>query len=455
MSRIRSAVRGLGEARLPRRIGDLEPLTAQAASKLLQRFGEGAPPPAAELLEEVRERLVKASESGEFATLPTRDWKFAPWCLWISLEPLAENRQFVEQYLLQLQQRDRRSDYRRLISAYLMYYHPGLKSIREFGLLLGGRVMRWNWRWADRQREIGLFDDDGPRKLAKHITDSDEALDMLFEQVGLTSGLGRGSYANAVFKEVLATMRHLREPAYAAMLERVLAFSEVGKTLRFLTLDRELADALLLPWLTQDPMEVTRERIEMFLMKYYGDPRFPSQHSRWSSVGDDTRGVMMRWLVRVSIEQFLQVVDQTAMDSQWRFRRAFWMAYFDRGVVDEAWVAFASDGQFIAKQLFGKERAFANLQSADRKHAVLLLRIHGLTIADWSHSGKCHIWEVNVSGSPTLYRKEYAKHELVEGSSNEGVTHSWAARGSWQRKVESYISARTGIHLGFREYMPR
>src|SRR5690606_24264628 len=141
------------------------------------------------------------------------------------------------------------------------------------------------------------------------------------------------------------------------------------------------ADACLLPWEEIDPNQQTRDFIEKFLLLHYGDPRIPGPRNLWGAVSESTRSIFLRWLVSVALEQFLQVVDQIALQRQWKYRRAFWTAYFHKGVVEGAWVAFAPQGQSVARNLFGEERGFANLEqgyNVNAGHAVLLLRIGGL-----------------------------------------------------------------------------
>ena len=127
------------------------------------------------------------------------------------------------------------------------------------------------------------------------------------------------------------------------------------------------------------------------------------------------------------------------------------------GFIDEAWVAFAADGVSKAKRSFNTT-GFGRLEGTgvSRDHAVLLLKMGGLTIADWSHNGKCHIWTANNSDAPKLYRSRYAdaKWNLGKNSDNEGTVHSAPKHGTWQRKVAKYIRDETGISMSQSAYMP-
>ena len=139
----------------------------------------------------------------------------------------------------------------------------------------------------------------------------------------------------------------------------------------------------------------------------------------------------------------------------WPARRKFWGAYYEHEYMREAWVAFAREGADLAKSLaaekenpaignFGVLAASANVQ---RNHAVLIMQISELTVADWSHSGKCHIWLSENPSSPKLYRS-YSRDELINDSDFE-KKHG----GQWQLEVHDFIRRHTGIRMNSREYM--
>lgn len=82
------------------------------------------------------------------------------------------------------------------------------------------------------------------------------------------------------------------------------------------------------------------------------------------------------------------------------------------------------------------------------------MKVGKLTIADWSHNGKCHIWlDGNVS-SPKLYLNRYSRGDVVRGSDNDGQVHHGSDYGTWQRQVATYIRTHTGISLSEKSYMP-
>src|SRR5260370_42506005 len=84
-----------------------------------------------------------------------------------------------------------------------------------------------------------------------------------------------------------------------------------------------------------------------------------------------------------TLEQFLKVVDRVAAANQWEYRRAFWNAYIEKGWVSNAWVAFASNGAAVARQIAAESgdnlmRRFASLGGPSSDQAGLLLQIGAL-----------------------------------------------------------------------------
>ena len=173
-------------------------------------------------------------------------------------------------------------------------------------------------------------------------------------------------------------------------------------------------------------------------------------------MNNDAKSVMRRWLTKASLEQFLDVVDRTAQSHMWAARRKFWFAYYENKFMVEAWVAFAADGARLAREL-AKERdnpAIKNFGTLNRsagvvkEHAVLIMKIGDLVVADWSHNGKCHIWLPEDENAPKLYKRSYDRDELICGS-------SWDKKhlGAWQLEVHAYIQHNTGIRMMTMDYM--
>jgi hypothetical protein len=55
-------------------------------------------------------------------------------------------------------------------------------------------------------------------------------------------------------------------------------------------------------------------------------------------------------LARASLDLFFKLIDEHALDAQWRYRHAFWLAYLEQGVIADAWLAL---GHLTPPELYG------------------------------------------------------------------------------------------------------
>jgi hypothetical protein len=102
-----------------------------------------------------------------------------------------------------------------------------------------------------------------------------------------------------------------------------------------------------LPWQQAAPEDALRERITEFLLKHFKDPRICPEN--WRKVPDEATSVLRRWLTRIALEQFFEVVDQVAEAGQWMYRRPFWMSYDKANVIEDAWVLFGPVAKRLAR----------------------------------------------------------------------------------------------------------
>ena len=208
------------------------------------------------------------------------------------------------------------------------------------------------------------------------------------------------------------------------------------------------------------------EQIKSFLVENYGDPRLGGQgwgsggaaHG-WVGVSDRARAVIRRWLVKTSIDQFLHIVDEMALEHHWVYRKAFWTAYLKEDYITDAWVVFGPKGAAKAQQsyrLTGDEswRSIGHFERGDgsfeKNHAVLILRIGDIVVVDWSHNGKCWIWKHSNPDAPAFYKRRYVANALRRA--DFGQVHHYSDQYLWQGKVEQYIRQQTGIEMNRADY---
>jgi hypothetical protein len=432
---------------------------AEARRELGVRFNSVGALPAQEELAEVARRLRAAAEADTLDETGRRDWRKAAWCLWLPGHELAELKGFVSHFLERVRRNHRRNEYAALIGAYLREFRAESPEFRAVAAVVRGGVRKWSWVWKVRQERYDLFDPaKAPTTIAKLVLDDPRKIWKILEDAGLKGEFVGCALARAAHEQLLrllpATLK--AERLKPNDLESLLGWSSIrAGQLRFPASEARIAEALLGCWREREPDAETRAVIQKFLLEALGDPRIRAGAARWLGVAEEHKQVLLRWLVGTSLEQFLQIVDQVARPNHWDYRRAFWTAYYRVGAIDEAWVAFSRSGYALAKKCFDGPVGFAGLEGGVQAgHAVLLLRIGGLVIADWSHDGSCRIWVSGNRKTPNFYRTRYRRDDLVNHE-DFSQRHVSSERGNWQSAVAGFIRSKTGIALTINQYMPR
>lgn len=446
---------------------------AQAVVELEQRFGDGGNyklPPQPDVLG-LWKRLDAAETAHDYEAITDKDWRDSPWCVWLKVgdaTTLAQRPSFARRYGRWIEARNRKPDYRRLVQAWLLHFN--LESPpRSAATLILRACEQWpEWLWAQRHATYDLFDvKQGPPLLAERVLDDERSVSEVLQEHGLGEWLQTGGYANAAFAALLKDLpRRLRTSVSAARtqqwIERVITWSlRNEKELRFPTLNKALAESLLLPWVSSEPTAAVEKKLTAFLVTppMLGDPRL--HRARWNGIKPEASSVLERWLNRETLNAFIRIIkeatkgDAVAKD-HWQERRAFWMAYQDAEHIEKVWIALGPEAESIAHKHTNLNGQFGRLtKQRSMNHSVLLLRIGGLLIADWSHNGSCRIWRARSPNPPNfeLYESEYWGEELrvtcdMPAPHEIGKRHN----GDWQRVIHDFIYDETGITVS--DYYP-
>ena len=225
------------------------------------------------------------------------------------------------------------------------------------------------------------------------------------------------------------------------------------------------ANALLKPWHQKRPPDTVKATLVAFFVGAYGDPRIEGHRQyQWKGVSPEAISVLMTWLAGDTLRGFMRVLERTA-DEIWSFRRKFWMAFYDAGHIEEAWLALGWDARAVAKKLQVDERGmgFGRLEGgAAPNQSVLLLKIGQLVFTEWSHNGSLRAYVDGERGTPGLYETEYHGTDLrapismdFHGGANVNpeLRHMNSTGGTWQRKARDFIRQQTGVFVSDREIL--
>lgn len=411
-------------------------------------------------------RLFARLEDG--ARLSPAELRKAAWCLWRTDPALAESSKILSAVLGQMSEAGNRRPFRAFASSFVSSFAEERAAVGMVGRVLAEQTGRWGPPWQQLQEEYSFFHPvEGPRHIARAVLAEGGSVVDVLRKRGLGAVAAEGGYAKAVTAALLMELAGGASLDHAARLARVqtLALRPDGALL-FEDQAVLVAEALLRPFKDGDPDTLTQDRFLQTVLGLFKDPRL--HPGLWHRM-DDLADLVCRWLTRQSLRQFLDIVDQTADRYMWKYRRAFWGAVHDAGLLSGAWVVLGPDGATRARRAFGKDVSFAQFgwgggKQVESGHAVLLMRIGRGVVADWSHNGKCNIWsDAETSAAPRLYKERYDSDEVriigVQGNLQTddlfSIMHMSSENYNWQNKVAEKIYRMTGYRLQQAAYKVR
>jgi hypothetical protein len=441
----------------------------KAYQEVKKKLGEGQA--SKELTQKEKEHWVtlakETASNHAWDTLSPQDLKKIGKCLWHNeTSPLSSDKELLKDFLSACDNKIRRKICFILIQEYLFHYNKESPAILHLGEWLAKTVPKWAWAWAERQNTFKLFGNSHASSLiADAIFRDARNISETFDTCGIGGNQQSGGMAQSAFGDAcvkFGTLTKNPDSRYVlSYLQRLLAWACVdGNSFTYPLLKTSFINSLLLPWQNATPDPDIKGQIQGFLVDRFGDPRLGG--ASWNGVEENAMRVIRGWLVERALAQFLDVVDELALDHQWKYRRAFWMAYYERNTISDAWVAFAERGAREARQIAKRSNDSSWLRfgrlygSNDENHAVLILRIGDLTIADYSHNGKCRLWKRGNKEAPQFYKDEYYHRDnFVNSDADSEDVHHNSPGYLWQGRVAAKISDITGIRINQKDYTPR
>jgi hypothetical protein len=202
--------------------------------------------------------------------------------------------------------------------------------------------------------------------------------------------------------------------------------------------------------------------VSNLIEKNFDDP--VSEKHSWPSVpnvlgGNDVRekclGAVRKWQVFRSITLFFKIIEQV-VDSehkhQFPARRKFWLSYFDRGEVTDAWVILGSKARERMIQLKNQNveefhaLKWGSLSGGPSDQCALLMKLGNTTVMELSHSGRARMWSQRGSTKdhiPVLHNATYQAAKLrAECPDDQKIRHD--DKGRWRIKAQRCIQKLAG-----------
>ncbi|RME57832.1 hypothetical protein D6779_07815 [Candidatus Parcubacteria bacterium] len=454
--------------------------TERVSRELEERIGSYDPKPPNNFdLEKIWLKAWRSTVGNRYLNdLEKREINVLPWVIFYPVNeyaPLASDKSFLQALQNRIKVLGARKAVIATILAFLEYYdikNENIDAWRHFcyQLLQACRRPRC-LRLSKCASEIGFFEKTGPDQLWHKIRESTQPVSEQLSDLCLRGVRVRSGFVKAAFLVGASQVQKILEEdrdeyALYRYLELATYQDDEGEVLRFPDPESVsmLAESLLLPFFDRAPRPSLQSLIQNFMIGHLGDPRI--NQARWRNVSERAKEVIKRWLVGETLEDFFRFLEYTSKtdktaEHHWKYRRAFWTAYYKKGVIKDAWVVLGRLLNNRAKlKSMGIEQdnygVFKKGSGVASNHAALIIRIGPLLITEWSHNGKYRVWHEGKERShplPQIYKKEYTKSELVRQPDGEGAHHG-SENGRWQSRLASYIAEQTGIRLSYREYMP-
>ena len=309
-----------------------------------------------------------------------------------------------------------------------------------------------------------------PRRFCEQtgILEGYSHLQRLGEELSCTSDINGFCLSKAISNNILASnygtelkltaIRGAVEVANATVLQGLLnwAFAEVGGTPV-----GDYYEAMLSPFEAKVPSSEVQKILMATLVSKFGDPRIESWPGLTGNNGESRRdtcvATIKRWLSIEYLDLFIKIIEKTAEDRQFRPRKAFWLRYFEKGVISDLTLVLASEANTIARKMRGQMNnefmQWGTLKRALPNQSVLLMRLDDLIIAEWSHSGAMQFWKSNNKAAPEFHLGEYFASALRNGSLKVKVGSEFRdsiihhENGQWMAWARNAIEYHTGVRV--------
>ena len=356
-----------------------------------------------------------------------------------------------------------------LVNAYLDAFKADDPDIGALGTWLSSMIRDWptdmTGAWFERHRAFALFDvADAPRRLADAVLRQDRTPRETLVRAGLdTEHRLVGGLASESFRVACRTISgggaDKAVASYARLSEWALGGireSAPDRALLYPAAWTDFVEASLAPWMTTEPPSALKAAIISSLFQMGGgDPRIANT-SRWAAAKQHAPAalaVLIRWLTKASVVQFLEIVDRSLRDDDtarrmWSYRKPFWLSYLKDGgpgpQIEAAWVAFGSDAADIARKAARQTgdrsfETFGRQYARSDQHSALIMKIDGKMVVEWSHNSKCQFWSAGDKRAPQLFQSQY-NSEIYAAPRQE--IHSSPQTYTWQRKFAEIIEGK-------------
>ena len=292
----------------------------------------GTPPDTRSIGERTYRRFELSNFTGE--DVDQRDWRHFPYALWLDKNrELSKKTDLCDSYLnvhlpnaLRTARRPMKWG-RPLFFTYLEHFNPNTfifeKLAKAANQFFSNDELIANNAIQALTKELNIFDTSkGPRLVANSILKSKIGLSGWINKFELWPGFIATPFCQFSFIELLKLPSNDQR-----QVEYVKLVFDWGVTfdnqLRYPEARVKFAEALLLPWRSENPPDVLKNELITKLIATIGDPRIEKQ--QWYGVSQEAVQVLIGWINGRTLDALFRILQQTA-DEIWQYRQKFWQA---------------------------------------------------------------------------------------------------------------------------------
>lgn len=439
---------------------DIVPVNIRRAKSAIARLFKDLVPvkPSDYDLDKLYHRVVQAIERGESIaqSLTRQELRRIPWVLFYlpdgvhNSECIGCSHTILRQYENWIMGRPRSGPIHGLIYEFLRTYPRDIATFDGWRLLIERALQSHKSpslnQWKVACSVHSLFGQGADVRFVENLIFSKQEVDPKLISAGFSGGLQTCTFLKNGLQEVLKRIGQESKvsPLSDDFQENLLQLLTIDKELRFSdrTMRVAVAHAFLDRYVDHEPPKDMMVRLRDWFMQYFGNPHLP-RHRRlgWVGVPDEHRLVVGKWLVELYIDAFVDLIKETAKDSHWRFREAFWRSLSRRGLIREIWFALGPDARRHLRthaRIQNTQISAAELRGAAQSQSVLLMHVAGMTIAEWSHNGCCRIWLQGNAHAPKLFERSYRATDLRIGP-EFCMAHNGSESYRWQAQTANWL----------------
>lgn len=202
-------------------------------------------------------------------------------------------------------------------------------------------------------------------------------------------------------------------------------------------------EAILRPFLKDDPSEDTKKDILNFLIDTYSDPRISK--GGWFSIDSKYIEIVHRWLTGESLKTFFKIISKFEGSHHWNDRHIFWEMIFDKGLIQDAWPILNVDAVRHLRELAAQDKNSNFLRygkisdSYKDQTCYFAMRIGNLIVVEGSHNFAIRFFKVGNKSATPMHNKNYNRKDLVIAAppADKRIPH----QGKWQPRASRYLQA--------------